>query len=141
MADPFRPPPEPWLAGNRGIEYATELGQPVGAIGPGRVVFAGSVAGRLVVTLAHPDGLRSSYVGLAGVAVARSQVVHAGQVVGLAGGPLHLGVRRGRTYLDPASLWGTRVGEGHPILVPDAGTGPALPSWLVHQRLRWPWVR
>src|SRR4051812_10589266 len=26
VADPFRPPPQPWLAGNRGIEYATVPG-------------------------------------------------------------------------------------------------------------------
>jgi murein DD-endopeptidase MepM/ murein hydrolase activator NlpD len=118
VLDPFRPPPEPWLPGNRGIEYATPVGAAIGAIGPGIVAFAGPVAGRLVVTIDHPDGLRSSYVGLARIDVRRRQVVAAGEQVGVVVGPFHLGVRRGTTYLDPASLWGQPVRGGHAVLVP-----------------------
>lgn len=121
VLDPFRPPPEPWLPGNRGIEYGTQPGEPVRAIGPGRVAFAGPVAGRLVVTVNHPDGLRSSFTGLAAIAVARGDNVHTGHGVGTAGGPFHLGVRRGDTYLDPALLWGTPVGGGRVFLVPADG--------------------
>ena len=33
IVDPFRPPPQPWLPGNRGIEYDTEPGSV--AIAPG----------------------------------------------------------------------------------------------------------
>jgi hypothetical protein len=83
------------------------------------VAFAGLVAGRLVVTINHPDGLRSSYVGLAGTELAKSDVVAGGALVGWAGGPFHLGVRRGDRYLDPASLWGQLVGGGRVRLVPD----------------------
>ena len=119
VRDPFRPPPEPWLPGNRGIEYDAASGEVVTAIGPGRVSFAGPVAGRLVVTIVHPDGLRSSFTGLAGLAVGRGDRVATGQAVGLAPGPFHLGVRRGDRYLDPASLWGTTVGGGRAVLVPD----------------------
>jgi murein DD-endopeptidase MepM/ murein hydrolase activator NlpD len=119
VLDPFRPPPEPWLAGNRGIEYDTRPGDVVRAIGPGVVAFAGPVAGRIVATVVHPDGLRSSYTALAGLAVRRGGHVAGGQVIGLAGGPFHLGVRRGDRYLDPASLWGRPVGGGRVILVPD----------------------
>jgi murein DD-endopeptidase MepM/ murein hydrolase activator NlpD len=118
VLDPFRPPPEPWLAGNRGIEYATAVGAPVTAIGPGVVSFAGPVAGRLVVTITHPDGLRSSYVDLGHLQVSRGELVRAGDVVGPARGPVHLGVRRGDTYLDPASLWGSVVQGGRAVLVP-----------------------
>lgn len=118
VLDPFRPPPEPWLPGNRGIEYDTRAGAAIGAIGPGVVAFAGPVAGRLVVTIDHPDGLRSSYVGLARIDVRRRQVVAAGEQVGVVVGPFHLGVRRGPTYLDPASLWGQPVRGGHAVLVP-----------------------
>jgi murein DD-endopeptidase MepM/ murein hydrolase activator NlpD len=123
VLDPFRPPPQPWLPGNRGIEYATAAGSSVTAIGRGRVAFAGPVAGRLVVTVDHPDGLRSSYVGLAEVVVAVGDRVRSGSVVGRAGGPLHLGVRRGDSYLDPALLWGRRVGAGRVRLVPDRSGG------------------
>ena len=125
VLDPFRPPPEPWLPGNRGIEYATTVGSPVRAIGPGAVAFAGPVAGRLVVTVNHPDGVRSSYVGLAGIAVSVGDRVDAGQIIGLSADRLHLGVRRGDRYLDPAGLWGSAVGGGHAHLVSSGGTGAA----------------
>lgn len=125
VSDPFRPPPEPWMAGNRGIEYATVPGTPVRAIGPGAVVFAGPVAGSLHVTILHPDGLRSSYSFLAAIRVHRGQRVRGGAVVGVAGERFHVGVRRGRTYLDPASLWGRPVRGGRVLLVPLDG-GPRL---------------
>ena len=124
VIDPFRPPPRPWMAGNRGIDYATIPGTLVGAIGPGRVAFAGAVAGRLAVTVDHPDGLRSSYVWLATIDVRVGDQVVAGDPVGRSGTVVHLGVRRGDTYLDPASLWGTRATVGHVVLVPDASAGP-----------------
>ncbi|CAN5802543.1 hypothetical protein BH10ACT1_BH10ACT1_31850 [soil metagenome] len=124
VVDPFRPPPQPWLPGNRGIEYATVAGSLVRAIGPGRVTFAGPVAGALFVTVTHPDGLRSSYSFLAAVRVAEGRVVAAGEVVAVAGPRLHLGVRRGDAYLDPASLWGRTVGGGQVVLVPLDGGGP-----------------
>ncbi len=123
VLDPFRPPPQPWLPGNRGIEYATAVGEPIAAIGPGRVTFAGPVAGRLVVTVEHPDGLRSSYTDLAELAVQRGERVAGGQVVGQSQERFHLGVRRGDTYLDPARLWGTRVGGGRVVLVPEPARG------------------
>ncbi|MCU1499685.1 MAG: peptidase family protein [Acidimicrobiales bacterium] len=125
VIDPFRPPPQPWLPGNRGIEYATVPGTRVRAIGPGRVSFAGPVGGSLHVTVTHADGLRSSYSFLAAVRVRRGAVVAAGVVVGVAGARLHLGVRRGRRYLDPASLWGCAVAGGRVHLVPLDG-GPAV---------------
>lgn len=118
VADPFRAPPAPWLAGNRGIEYQTLPGTPVRAIGPGVVSFAGRVAGELDVTVTHPDGLRSSYVDLAVAHVDRGADVAAGDIIGLSTDRLHLGVRRGDRYLDPASLWGKRVSGGRVVLVP-----------------------
>jgi murein DD-endopeptidase MepM/ murein hydrolase activator NlpD len=125
VADPFRPPPEPWRSGNRGIEYATAPGTQVHAIGPGAVVFAGAVAGSLHVTVLHPDGLRSSYSFLAAIRVRVGQRVRGGALVGVAGERFHVGVRRGRTYLDPASLWGRPVRGGRVLLVPLDG-GPRL---------------
>jgi murein DD-endopeptidase MepM/ murein hydrolase activator NlpD len=118
VLDPFRPPPEPWMAGNRGIEYGTQPGAEVRAIGSGIVRFAGAVAGRLVITVQHPDGLRSSYLPLEQLEVSPGQRVRAGRLLGLAAGPLHLGVRRGERYLDPALLWGRPVGQHRSVLVP-----------------------
>lgn len=106
VVDGFRPPPGPFAAGNRGIEYATEPGAAVGAIGAGRVVFAGPVAGALHVTVHHGDGLRSSYSFLASITIALGDPVGPGQSVGTATERLHLGVRAGDAYLDPALLFG-----------------------------------
>lgn len=108
VIDPFRAPLGPYGPGNRGLEYATGPGAPARAIGGGTVSFAGQVAGRLVVTVEHPDGLRSSLVGLATVSVTRGQAVERGQPLGRTGSRLHLGVRRGEQYLDPATLFARR---------------------------------
>ena len=56
VADPFRPPEDPYGPGNRGIEYDTEPGSVVRAAAAGSVVFSGAVAGSLYVTLDHGGG-------------------------------------------------------------------------------------
>jgi hypothetical protein len=105
VADPFRPPAGPYGAGNRGLEYDTEPGDPVWASADGTVVFAGPVAGALHVTVRHPDGVRTSYSFLAAVEVLLGQRVRAGDRVGVAGDRLHFGARSGDAYFDPASLF------------------------------------
>ncbi len=54
-------PTPDWLAGHRGVDLAGVPGQPVYAAGTGRVVFAGSLASRPLVSIEHPGGLRTSY--------------------------------------------------------------------------------
>jgi murein DD-endopeptidase MepM/ murein hydrolase activator NlpD len=137
VLDPFRPPEGPYGAGNRGLEYATQPGSPVHVIGDGVVAFAGPVAGRLVVSVEHPDGLRSSLTGLASVSVATGAVLRLGDLVGLAGGRLHLGVRRDGTYLDPASLMGRGVG-GAVHLVPTRPSTSMAPGGAAHPEARAP---
>ncbi|PID54276.1 MAG: peptidase M23, partial [Micrococcales bacterium] len=56
----FDPPPRRWLAGHRGIDMPAAEGTPVLAPRQGTVTFAGTVVDRGVVTITHPDGLRSS---------------------------------------------------------------------------------
>ncbi len=145
VVDGFALPDGPYGAGNRGLEYATVPGSPVRAIGAGLVVFAGPVAGTRAVTVLHPDGLRSSLTHLAEVTVTAGERVAAGQVVGIAGERLHLGIRAGGTYLDPAPLLSTptvRLVPLDPATVPAAppGSSPSTPvgedgadwwSWLV----------
>jgi murein DD-endopeptidase MepM/ murein hydrolase activator NlpD len=108
ISDRFRLPQGHYGPGNRGLEYRTAPGQPVRSIGRGVVAFAGQVAGRLVVSVDHPDGLRSSLVGLAAIRVRVGDHVAAGQAVGLAARVLHLGVRRDGRYLDPSTLFTER---------------------------------
>src|SRR5438128_2186648 len=55
VVDGFRAPATPFGPGNRGIDYATAPGTPIGAIADGVVVFAGPVAGSLHVTVLHAD--------------------------------------------------------------------------------------
>lgn len=102
VVDPFRLPEGTYRAGNRGLEYATVPGDPVVAVGAGRVAFAGAVGGRLVVSIDHPDGRRSTLTNLASLAVRRGDVVARGTPVGTALAGLHLGLREGRRYVDPA---------------------------------------
>jgi murein DD-endopeptidase MepM/ murein hydrolase activator NlpD len=117
VIDPFRPPAGPYGPGNRGLEYATVAGAPAVAIGAGVVVFAGPVAGRGVVSVVHPDGLRSSLTGLVAILVRPGQVVGPGTIVGTTGTRLHLGVRSGDRYIDPAQLFGPGRPR-HAVLVP-----------------------
>ncbi|HLM62792.1 MAG TPA: peptidoglycan DD-metalloendopeptidase family protein [Acidimicrobiales bacterium] len=105
VTDAFRLPDGPFRAGNRGIEYDTDLGQAVGASADGTVVFAGQVGGALHVTLRHADGVRTSYSFLASIDVVTGQSVHQGDTLGAAGELLHLGARIGDAYVDPASLF------------------------------------
>src|SRR5688572_28418232 len=57
----FDGPPPNWKPVHRGVDLAGAPGQPVFAAAGGTVVFAGELAGRPVVSIAHPGGLRTSY--------------------------------------------------------------------------------
>jgi murein DD-endopeptidase MepM/ murein hydrolase activator NlpD len=119
VSDPFRPPPTPYAAGNRGLEYATVPGTAVRASGDGTVDFAGTVAGSLHVTLRHADGLRTSYSFLATIEVVVGQRLRQGDRLGTTGDRLHFGVRSGDTYLDPMLLF-----AGGPVVVELLPTDP-----------------
>jgi murein DD-endopeptidase MepM/ murein hydrolase activator NlpD len=109
---PFDAPASPYAPGHRGVDLAGAPGEPVLAAGDGIVVFAGMVAGRPVVSVDHPGGLRTTYEPVA-VAVGAGQPVARGSpigtlVAGHAGCPaaacLHWGLRREEVYLDPLAL-------------------------------------
>jgi murein DD-endopeptidase MepM/ murein hydrolase activator NlpD len=108
----FEPPPTPYAAGHRGVDLAGAAGTPVLAAGAGVVAFAGLVAGRPVVSVVHPGGLRTTYEPVQPT-VASGQAVAGGTPLGLlvpghagctAEACLHWGLRRGDRYLDPLSL-------------------------------------
>ena len=122
----FHPPPEPWLAGHRGVDLAGSVGAPVLAAGSGTVVFAGVVAGRGVVSLAHPGGLRTTYEPVRAERLKVGDAVARGQPIGTldgghAGCPaaacLHWGLKHGERYLDPLAL----LGYGRVRLLPLSG--------------------
>lgn len=118
----FDPPPEPWLAGHRGVDLAVPPGSAVLSAGPGTVVFAGRLAGRGVVSVDHAHGLRTTYEPVEPVVQAGDELI-TGQALGTvsAGHPgcpaaacLHWGLRRGDAYLDPLAL----LGRGRVRLLP-----------------------
>lgn len=118
---PFDPPPDRYAAGHRGVDLAAAAGTVVTAAGPGRVVFAGTLADRGVVSVEHAGGLRTTYEPVT-ASVSIGAVVAAGQPIGSvdAGHPrcapascLHWGARLpDGTYLDPMALlrpWAVRL--------------------------------
>jgi murein DD-endopeptidase MepM/ murein hydrolase activator NlpD len=128
----FDPPPQPWLPGHGGVDLAANPGVQVRAAGAGVVLFAGTVAGRPVVTVGHADGLRTTYEPVRpGPAVGAR--VAAGAPIGLliAGHPgcavaacLHWGLRRGEEYLDPLALLGLGPVRLLPLDAPPAAAQP-----------------
>ncbi|MEQ4302340.1 M23 family metallopeptidase [Plantactinospora sp. B6F1] len=127
----FDPPPQPWAAGHRGVDLAALPGATVRAAGPGVVFFAGMVAGRPLVSVAHANGLRTTYEPVRPV-LSAGDPVRAGDSLGvlLPGHPgcrvagsacLHWGLRRGDDYLDPLLL----LGLGRVRLLPVVASRPA----------------
>lgn len=107
----YEPPAQDWQRGHRGVDIASPPGTPVRALRAGVVSFVGTIAGVRVVVVDH-GGVRSTYQPVE-ASVRVGQRVAGGAVLGrlLAGhcssGCLHLGLKRGREYLDP----GLRLGE------------------------------
>jgi murein DD-endopeptidase MepM/ murein hydrolase activator NlpD len=112
----FDAPSPNWTRGHRGVDLAGSAGQPVYAAAGGTVVFAGQLAGRSLVSIEHPGGLRTSYEPVR-PAVRAGQRVDAGTALGVlldghAGCPvracLHWGAMWGPAaradYVDPLGL-------------------------------------
>lgn len=112
----FDGPQQKWDRGHRGVDLAGVVDQPVYAAGTATVVFAGQLAGRPVISLAHVGGLRTTYEPVR-AAVRSGQQVNASTVLGtlLAGHPgcgvqacLHWGAMWGPAaradYVDPLGL-------------------------------------
>ncbi|MET8353282.1 MULTISPECIES: M23 family metallopeptidase [unclassified Micromonospora] len=130
----FDPPPQPWLAGHRGVDLAAPAGAVIRSAGRGTVLFAGLVAGRPVVTVGHAGGPRTTHEPVR-PSVRPGQPLAAGAPLGelLPGHPgcpavacLHWGLRRGAEYLDPLAL----LGLGPVRLLPVGGVsaGRAAPA-------------
>lgn len=108
VVSPFRPGPQAWSAGHRGVDLAGGPGDAVLAAADGVVHFAGRVAGVPSVSIDHGGGLRTTYTPVSPM-VAAGEAVRVGQVVGrLQAGHctdtcLHWGLTDGETYFDPTA--------------------------------------
>jgi murein DD-endopeptidase MepM/ murein hydrolase activator NlpD len=117
----FDPPESRWGAGHRGVDLLGSPGQPVRSALPGRVTYAGLLAGRGVVVVDHGT-TRTTYEPVHAT-VPIGTTVTSGQRIGrleltgshcLPRACLHWGWIRGETYLDPLRL----VGAGPVRLLP-----------------------
>jgi murein DD-endopeptidase MepM/ murein hydrolase activator NlpD len=125
---PFAAPETPYGPGHRGVDLGASPTAEVTAANTGIVIFAGPVAGRQVVSIAHSGGLRTTYEPLT-PAVRPGQPVRRGDLIGhlTPGHPgcdpacLHWGAKRGEEYLDPLRL----LSRGHVRLLPCCPDPPA----------------
>ncbi|GAA1681893.1 hypothetical protein GCM10009765_33830 [Fodinicola feengrottensis] len=125
----FDPPAGPYSPGHRGVDLAAPAGAPVRAAGSGRVVYAGDLAGRPVVSIEHSGGLRTTYEPVRPI-VHRGDAVTYGTLIGtlIGGHPgcpmaacLHWGALLNGQYVDPLTLL---AGLGGPVrLLPLDGHG------------------
>ncbi|OLZ66912.1 peptidase M23 [Streptomyces sp. IMTB 2501] len=115
----WEPPSTPYGPGHRGVDLSAPPGSPVRTVAPGRVSFAGRVAGVGVVSVAlKGTDLRTTYEPVT-PSVKKGDELRAGDVVGTVGPTgshcttscVHWGLLRDETYLNPLSL---------------------LPPWLLH---------
>ena len=137
VTDPFREPPCPWCAGNRGLDYRVGGNVVVRAAAAGRVVFVGTVVDVRYVVIRLANGWRHTYGKLTSTSLGLGDVVLADGEVGRASGTFFFGLRIGDDYADPAPFIGER--RGRPRLIPVDGT-PPRPAPPARPRCRQSWI-
>lgn len=116
----FDKPAQNWLPGHRGVDLALSVGAEVLAAGAGTIAFAGPVAGTPVISIDHPDGIRTTYQPVH-AQVVEGDSVAAGEVIGRLANPtdgwpgLHWGARMGKDYRNPLSLLAAPVIRLKPV--------------------------
>lgn len=128
---PFEAPAHRYAPGHRGIDLSAP--ESVRSPADGRIAFAGAVAGRLVVTIDHGDGLVTTLEPVATGLVAGDRVAR-GAVVGnrhprRSHAAAHTALRRaaGRRVHQPAAAAGRRSPGGSAALLLTTGPGGAVP--------------
>lgn len=121
----FDKPPEPWMAGHRGVDLGAPPDGVVRSPAEGVVVFTGTVVNRPVITIDHGNGLLSSFEPVS-PSVVKGDRVRAGQEVGRVSTErhcpslcVHWGVRENGEYVNPLPF----VSDRRPsVLLPPVGT-------------------
>lgn len=111
LVSAYRAPAHEYGAGHRGVDLGAAVGAVVVAPADGVVAFRGTVVDRPLLTVAHADGLVTTFEPLRS-ALLPGDAVSAGQEIGYvdAGGhsppgALHLGVRLDGAYINPMLLF------------------------------------
>lgn len=129
----FAPGPQDWSPGHRGVDLLGRPGQPVLAALGGTVRFAGTIAGRGVVSVDH-GGFRTTYEPVS-AALSRGARVQAGDVLGRLQAAqshcpprscLHWGLIEADGYADPLGLLG--LGPVRLLPLRPAGAPSGTPS-------------
>lgn len=98
-----------YAKGHTGIDFSAPKGSTVRSAAPGRVVFAGSVAGKTSVTISHAGGWLTTYSFLLEAHVIKGDEVALGRAIGLSGqghfpgaDGIHFSLRFEGEYRDPS---------------------------------------
>lgn len=119
----FDPPEHNWLPGHRGVDLKAAPAARIHAAGAGTVAFAGVVAGTPVISIDHPEGIRTTYQPVTAWVAAGDQVT-ASQPIGILASTdrthpgLHWGARPAGSrdrYLNPLDLLGRPVIRLKPV--------------------------
>lgn len=122
----YDPPEQKWGPGHRGIDI-TGSGSTVRAVEDGTVRFAGTAAGKPVVSVEHANGLISTYEPVIASVHRGDHVARGDQIGALATGSpfshctptcLHIGAKVRDGYIDPRPLFG---GARPSVLYPENG--------------------
>jgi murein DD-endopeptidase MepM/ murein hydrolase activator NlpD len=112
VARPFVAPPSLYASGHRGVDIATQPGDPVFAPHDGTVSFAGVVVDRNVLSIMQSNEVITTLEPVDALVVAGDRV-RTGQMIGVVAtgghcrsGCLHLGVRVHGRYVSPMLFLG-----------------------------------
>jgi murein DD-endopeptidase MepM/ murein hydrolase activator NlpD len=114
VVNTFDKPAQNWLPGHRGVDLDALGGRVVVSAGDGKVIFAGFIAGKGVITVSHGE-LHTTYEPVLPLIVAGTTVKKGQRIgfvapgvshcsAGLSPTCLHWGLKRGTEYLDPLQL-------------------------------------
>jgi len=128
VTDPFREPPCPWCAGNRGIDHRVRHDDRITVAASGRVEFVGTVVDVRYVVVRLTNGWRHTYGQLAATALDVGDAVLAGSTLGRSSDTFFFGLRIGEEYADPAPFIGLLRSRARLIPIDDTPRRPAPPA-------------
>lgn len=109
----FKKPPKKWNAGHRGVDFTATPTTEVVAPEAGTITFSGKVVDRVVLTITHPDGKKSSFEPVTDPLPSGTQVAKGQPIAKIDSSKhhcpgatlcIHWGVRENDEYINPLLL-------------------------------------